>query len=135
MTKLGISKLALALVLATGGATYGHAADANKGGDHMMMDQGEMMSPDRMIEHMDADKNGTISESEFVNGAKQHFTKMDTNGDGQLTREEIQACMQTYCGGMMGGGQGGGQKHSRGHSSGGGMGMGGMVTTHPMQGE
>lgn len=133
MTKTGISTVALVVLLATGSATYGYAADAMHGG-HPMMGQGGMMSPDRMMEHMDTDRNGTISEAEFVDGAKQHFKEMDKNGDGQLTRDEIQACMQTHCGGMTPGGDpGAAQKHTRGHTSGGGMGMGGMTTTHPMQ--
>lgn len=131
MTKFRISALAFGIVLVAGRVAF--AAEADHSGHRMMMDQGGM-SPDRMMEHMDTDKNGTISEAEFAEGAKRHFKEMDTNGDGQISRDEIQSCMQSHCGGMMGEDQGGAGKHTRGHSAGGGMGMGGMVTTHPMEG-
>ena len=38
---------------------------------------------------MDANKNGSISESEFVAYHKAQFKKKDKNQDGQLSKEEI----------------------------------------------
>lgn len=45
---------------------------------------------DGMIEHLDADGDGAISEDEFP-GPAEHFDRIDTDSDGYLTLEELQA--------------------------------------------
>jgi hypothetical protein len=42
----------------------------------------------RFIQGRDADKNGTLSLAE-MGGDKKTFVKLDTNGDGQLTAQEL----------------------------------------------
>ena len=41
----------------------------------------------RMLEHLDADKSGTISQEEFL-GRDQAFARIDANSDGQITQDE-----------------------------------------------
>lgn len=46
----------------------------------------------RMSEHLkrlDADKNGVVTTAEFAAGHRKHVEKLDANGDGQITREEL----------------------------------------------
>lgn len=45
----------------------------------------------KMLEKFDADGNGTISKSEFLKSAEDRFSKMDVNGDGEITKEEGKA--------------------------------------------
>lgn len=40
---------------------------------------------------MDADGDGAVSLAEFTAGIEAHFAKADANGDGNVTREEMQA--------------------------------------------
>lgn len=42
----------------------------------------------------DADSDGRISQAEFVEGRLARLTAADSNGDGSVTREEMQAVMQ-----------------------------------------
>lgn len=42
----------------------------------------------------DANKDGTITQAEFVQAALQRFDRMDTNHDGTVTKEERQAARQ-----------------------------------------
>jgi len=44
-----------------------------------------------MIEKIDANKDGVISEAEFIANAKEHFNSMDLNNDGRITPEESEA--------------------------------------------
>ena len=44
------------------------------------------------FDSMDADKNGQISESEFLEYRKKCFTAMDTDKDGSLSKEEFKKC-------------------------------------------
>lgn len=55
-------------------------------------------SPEKMIEHLDTDKDGSISEDEFKAGprakenperAMEMFKKIDADKDGKLTLDEI----------------------------------------------
>ncbi len=55
-------------------------------------------SPEKMMEHLDADKDGFISEAEFKAGprakenpekAMEMFKKIDTDKDGKLSLDEI----------------------------------------------
>lgn len=47
------------------------------------------MSMKRMLEKMDADKDGKISKSEWTAHHEQRFTDIDANKDGQLEPEEF----------------------------------------------
>lgn len=42
----------------------------------------------KMFEMQDTNKDGAISQEEFMNGAKEKFTKMDLNNDGSITKDE-----------------------------------------------
>lgn len=46
---------------------------------------------DKMFEKGDRDGNGSISEAEFLEGAKERFSSMDANKDGNVTRDEAKA--------------------------------------------
>ncbi|MFW6437537.1 MAG: EF-hand domain-containing protein [Armatimonadota bacterium] len=62
----------------------------------------------RMLEHLDADASGTISQEEFP-GHEQAFARIDANGDGQITQDEAAQVGQGRRGGGgpgMGQGQG-----------------------------
>lgn len=45
----------------------------------------------KMFEKLDTDKNGTISEAEFIAKSKERFAAMDANSDGAVTPEEAKA--------------------------------------------
>lgn len=45
----------------------------------------------RVIDQLDANKDGVISREEFLSRADERFRRLDTNKDGRLSREEIQA--------------------------------------------
>ena len=52
------------------------------------------------FESMDTDKNGQISESEFLEYRKQCFTAMDTDKSGSLSKDEFKkCCMKANTGG------------------------------------
>lgn len=46
---------------------------------------------EHMVQKMDTDKDGAISEAEFQASSKTRFDAMDANKDGKLTQEEIKA--------------------------------------------
>jgi Ca2+-binding EF-hand superfamily protein len=48
-----------------------------------------------MAKMADTDKDGAISQTEFVAAADKHFAMMDSNSDGQVTKEERQAARAT----------------------------------------
>ncbi len=43
---------------------------------------------ERFFEKQDTDKDGAITEAEFLAHSKEKFAKMDTNSDGKVTKEE-----------------------------------------------
>ncbi len=45
----------------------------------------------RMMEMMDADGDGLVSEREFTDAHRERFVRMDTDGDGQLSSAEVAA--------------------------------------------
>ncbi|MFA5592669.1 MAG: hypothetical protein WC989_05090 [Micavibrio sp.] len=46
---------------------------------------------EHMFEKQDTDKDGVVSEAEYLATAKARFDAMDADKDGKLTREEIKA--------------------------------------------
>ena len=48
----------------------------------------------KMFEKMDTDGDGQISKAEHMAGAEERFAKMDTNGDGFVTKEEVETKMK-----------------------------------------
>lgn len=43
---------------------------------------------EKMFEKQDTDGNGEVSKDEFMKSAEARFAKMDMNGDGVITKEE-----------------------------------------------
>ncbi len=60
---------------------------------------------DRMLERLDADESGTISQEEFP-GPDHAFARMDADGDGQITQDEAAQMRRGRRGGGPGMGQG-----------------------------
>jgi Ca2+-binding EF-hand superfamily protein len=58
------------------------AAMAEHGGDH---------KGGRMLEKLDADKDGSISKAEFMTEAEQRFAEIDKDSSGSITKEEVEA--------------------------------------------
>lgn len=44
-----------------------------------------------MFEKQDTNKDGMVSEAEFLNHGKEKFKELDANGDGNVTKEEAKA--------------------------------------------
>jgi len=44
---------------------------------------------DILVEHMDSDHNGLVSEEEWHAAMQKRFEKFDANNDGGLSREEV----------------------------------------------
>ena len=45
--------------------------------------------PGKFFEMQDTDKDGTVSEAEFLDASKKKFTEMDADKDGKITKEEM----------------------------------------------
>ncbi len=50
----------------------------------------------RMMEHLDTDKNGQISEAEFLEAKKEHFKKMDKDSNGSLDENEMKMMKEKW---------------------------------------
>ena len=74
-----LATLAVALV---GGATFAVAHD--KSGDCT----GRYC---KMFDKKDANSDGVISKAEFVAHAEKKFAKMDSDGNGKITKEEVRS--------------------------------------------
>lgn len=48
---------------------------------------------DKKVAMFDANSDGQMTQEEYMNGNKEHFTKMDTDADGALTSEEMNSGM------------------------------------------
>lgn len=81
------------LSLATAAHAFEGEAKGKKGG-------GKKITPEALIDQLDADKDGMISKEEFTGrykkpekkqDAEKQFTAMDVDGDGKLTLAEVQA--------------------------------------------
>lgn len=51
--------------------------------------QGGPPSVEQLLEEMDSDNDEKLSESEVKGPLKNDFSKIDTNGDGYITEEEL----------------------------------------------
>lgn len=99
-----ISKL-VALALALGASNLALAATATDGS---APPQGQM--PGKMQQHMqqhmqemDSNGDGNISKQEFLANCEKRFARMDSNGDGQISpqeREQMKAKMMQHKGPM-----------------------------------
>jgi Ca2+-binding EF-hand superfamily protein len=88
----------------------------------------------RFIHHFGADKDGKVSREQFAAKAKERFARMDRDGDGRVSGQELRGS------GMMGLGLGGhmgwsshGGRHGE-HMGGDHMGRGGMMPGAPSGG-
>ena len=52
---------------------------------------GKGRGPGAHFEELDANKDGSLSQAEFLAKGEAHFAQADTNKDGKLTKEERQA--------------------------------------------
>lgn len=81
---------AILLVLATA-ALIPAIAQAKPDGERQ---GGKRPSPEKMLERLDADSSGSISKEEAPERMQEHFDKIDGNGDGQITAEELKAAAE-----------------------------------------
>lgn len=84
MKKVGLFLVAAAMVSGLVVAMDHSDDGARHGGRH-----GKFMG--KMLERMDTDGDGAVSEAEFVEAHRERFARMDGNGDGQLERDEVRA--------------------------------------------
>ncbi len=97
ISKISIAVAVAALVLTAQPSWAEEAAGSRQGrGGH---------NPGQMMQQMDTDGDGSVSKAEFLAGAEARFTKMDKNGDGVLTKDDMPARPE---GGRRGGGRRGG---------------------------
>lgn len=52
---------------------------------------GKYGGPGKFFEKLDADKDGSVTEQEFIDGNKEKFARMDSNKDGKVTKDELDA--------------------------------------------
>ncbi len=53
---------------------------------------------DRMFQDMDIDHDGKISKKEWMNFQEKQFKRLDKNGDGFITKDEVRADIQERMG-------------------------------------
>lgn len=80
-------------------ATVG-IASAALGHNHAKGDA-EGPRAERMIERMDTDGDGTVTRADALAFASDRFARMDANGDGQITKDERRAARQARRGERM----------------------------------
>jgi Ca2+-binding EF-hand superfamily protein len=70
-----------------------------------------------MLRVADANKDGAVTEAEFLDAHAKHFAMLDTNKDGSVTAQERRAAMTKMRDHMkqMRGGKHDGMKHGEGH--------------------
>lgn len=93
--------LACSVLLSASALSY--AADETAPTNGQMPMAGKMQQ--KMQQHLketDTNGDGNISKQEFMAGCEKRFQKMDANGDGQITKEERQQ-MRMQHKGQMGG--------------------------------
>ncbi|WP_240790297.1 EF-hand domain-containing protein [Rhodobacter sp. SY28-1] len=87
------SKKTAVAVLALMGAALGSAALAERGMGGMGGHDGRGPMMLEMFDTIDADKDGKITQDELAAHRAAEFAAADTNGDGALSAEELQAKM------------------------------------------
>lgn len=83
MKKMMITAAAAAVMLSGAPALADHHGDMKK-----MKDRSH---GSYMIEKMDADGDGAVSRSEFMDAHSKKFDKWDADGDGSITKDEVEA--------------------------------------------
>ncbi|HOD83358.1 MAG: EF hand [Planctomycetes bacterium ADurb.Bin126] len=86
---------------------------------------GGQRMPHPLMHHFDTDRDGTISAEEIAN-AVAVLKKLDTNGDGKITRDELPLPPRQQGGQGRGAGQGQGPGPNAGPGPGAGPGQGGQ---------
>jgi uncharacterized low-complexity protein len=76
----GMSPLATGYTLAANESMEGKCGEAKCGA--------------KAFVHMDSDKDGKITKAEFDTHKDAMFRKMDANGDGSISKDEMQAAMK-----------------------------------------
>lgn len=66
-------------------------ASSAMAGHHEGMRDGAKHHPGHMFEKADADGDGIITKSEFMDMHEAKFNEMDSDGNGNITKEEAQA--------------------------------------------
>ena len=76
-------------VLFLGGATFAsaHCGDCGKKADCPR----KSAKMDRMFEKKDTNSDGVISKAEFMTATEKKFAKMDADGNGSITKEEVKS--------------------------------------------
>lgn len=85
---LTVAATCAALVSATAAHAQTPAANGAQRGQRLQQLESEM------FKRMDTNGDGVISKQEFMEQAEKRFKRLDANGDGQITREEIESAAQ-----------------------------------------
>jgi len=78
-------KKGIVIVLIGLGTMGVNAQKSNRGGDHRTPP-----TFDELLEKMDKNEDGKLSEKEIKGPLKNDFSKVDTNEDGFITKEELE---------------------------------------------
>ena len=84
------------------GAMFGGAGGPGFGGPGS---GGPGTGPGRYFDQLDADKDGKLTGSEIPERLRQGMERIDTNGDGAIAKEELQAMAERFGGRRPGGDQ------------------------------
>jgi Spy/CpxP family protein refolding chaperone len=74
------------------GKKYGASDDAHKGKDYK---KGKHHKG-KMLKYLDENKDGVVSKSEFLGAQEKRFDKMDADGDGSVTQDEMQEAHKKF---------------------------------------
>lgn len=88
----------LSLVLAS--LSFAYASDTTD--ESSQMQRPQQMSAEQAIAKMDTDGDGMLSEDEVKGPLKKDFSKIDTDGDGYITEDELQNAPKPQRGGGQG---------------------------------
>ena len=86
MKKMLLGLGVLTMMTGMAAAPVWAAGDTDGQGQRPRMEKGG-----HMFEKFDTNKDGVITQEEFLDQAKERFSTMDANGDGKVTKDEAQA--------------------------------------------
>lgn len=101
MTRSFLTVMAASIALVSVTAAHAQTPAANSAQRGQRLERLE----DEMFKRMDTNGDGVISKQEFMDQAEKRFKRLDANGDGQITREELENAAQNM---RQRGGAGGG---------------------------